>query len=135
MKKLAALLVPLFLLFSLAACSPAEKFRRQFGPTVRKAILRRETICRYPRALFGFKGGSFQMGSPESEAWRSDDETQHTVTVSGFYMSKYELTQKEYEEVMGSNPSNFQRRASAGGECLLARRSGLIATPEARGTA
>ena len=47
------------------------------------------------------------MGSPESEAWRSADETQHLVTVSDFYMSKYELTQKEYEEITGNNPSNF----------------------------
>lgn len=47
------------------------------------------------------------MGSPESEAWRSADETQHTVTVSDFYMSKYELTQKEYEEITGNNPSSF----------------------------
>lgn len=53
------------------------------------------------------KGGSFQMGSPETEGWRSDDETQHTVTVSDFYISSYEVTQKEYETVMGSNPSNF----------------------------
>lgn len=47
------------------------------------------------------------MGSPEDEAWRSDDETQHTVTVSDFYMSQYELTQAEYEAVIGNNPSNF----------------------------
>ena len=47
------------------------------------------------------------MGSPDSEAWRSDDETQHTVTVSDFYISRYELTQKEYEDVIGSNPSSF----------------------------
>ena len=32
---------------------------------------------------------------------------QHLVTVSDFYMSKYELTQKEYEEITGNNPSNF----------------------------
>ncbi|MGN1120116.1 MAG: flavodoxin [Oscillospiraceae bacterium] len=53
------------------------------------------------------KGGTFQMGSLETEAWRSDDETLHTVTVSDFYISKYELTQKEYEEITGSNPSSF----------------------------
>lgn len=52
-------------------------------------------------------GGTFQMGSPESEAWRSADETLHTVTVSDFYMSIYELTQAEYQEIMGENPSNF----------------------------
>ena len=47
------------------------------------------------------------MGSPEDEAWRSQDETQHTVTVSDFYMSIYELTQAEYQEIMGDNPSSF----------------------------
>ena len=52
-------------------------------------------------------GGTFEMGSPETENWRSADETQHTVTVSDFYMSTYELTQEQYEAVMGNNPSSF----------------------------
>ncbi len=52
-------------------------------------------------------GGTFEMGSPDEEAWRSDDETQHTVTVSDFYISPYELTQKEYQDICGENPSNF----------------------------
>lgn len=52
-------------------------------------------------------GGTFQMGSPDTEAWRSDDETQHPVTVSDFYMAPYEVTQAEYEAAMGSDPSNF----------------------------
>lgn len=52
-------------------------------------------------------GGTFQMGSPDTENWRSDDETQHTVTVSDFYMASYEVTQAEYEAAMGSNPSSF----------------------------
>jgi formylglycine-generating enzyme len=30
------------------------------------------------------------------------------VTVSSFFMNKYELTQAEYQALMGSNPSNFQ---------------------------
>lgn len=52
-------------------------------------------------------GGTFEMGSPDGEAWRSDDETLHTVTVSDFYISPYELTQKEYQDICGENPSNF----------------------------
>lgn len=60
-----------------------------------------------PDGFVLIKGGKFQMGSPDSEAWRGDDETQHLVTVSDFYMSQYELTQKEYQEVMGSNPGTF----------------------------
>ena len=39
------------------------------------------------------QGGSFLMGSPESENWRSDDELQHRVTLSDFDISRYEVTQ------------------------------------------
>lgn len=53
------------------------------------------------------KGGAFTMGSPESEDWRSNDEEQHRVSLSSFYMSKYEVTQKLYREVTGKNPSSF----------------------------
>lgn len=60
-----------------------------------------------PEEFVLIKGGAFQMGSPETEAWRSADEMQHTVTVSDFYMSKYELTQKEYQQITGENPSSF----------------------------
>lgn len=54
------------------------------------------------------KGGTFQMGSPESENWREKDETLHTVTLDGFYISRYEVTQEEFERVMGKNPSAFK---------------------------
>lgn len=40
-------------------------------------------------------GGTFQMGSPDTENWRGDDETQHPVTVSDFYMAPFEVTQAE----------------------------------------
>ena len=54
-------------------------------------------------------GGKFMMGSPETEAKRDSDESpQHQVTVSGFFMGKYEVTQKQYQAIMGSNPSYFK---------------------------
>ena len=52
------------------------------------------------------KGDTFQMGSPESEPERSSDEIQHNVTVGDFYMSKTEVSQKEYQKIMGENPSD-----------------------------
>ena len=52
-------------------------------------------------------GGSFLMGSPESENWRIDDEVQHEVTVLPFYIDAYETTQEEYERLMGENPGTF----------------------------
>ncbi len=54
------------------------------------------------------KGGTFDMGSPNSEPWRSNDEMQHSVTVSDFYIGIYEVTQSEYQNVMEINPSNFK---------------------------
>lgn len=51
------------------------------------------------------RGGSFQMGSPTGEPERSSDETQHSVTVNSFYMSKTEVSQKDYRAVMGTDPS------------------------------
>ena len=53
------------------------------------------------------EGGTFLMGSPESENWRIDDELQHEVRVSAFYIDPYETTQEEYERIMGNNPSTF----------------------------
>lgn len=53
------------------------------------------------------KGGTFQMGSPNTENWRTKDEKRHTVTVNDFYMSAYEVTQAEYKKVMKKNPSRF----------------------------
>ena len=50
-------------------------------------------------------GGTFQMGSPADEPERSSDEIQHSVTVSSFYMAKTEVSQGEYQALMGSNPS------------------------------
>jgi formylglycine-generating enzyme required for sulfatase activity len=52
--------------------------------------------------------GTFTMGSPSNEPQRSSDETQHKVTINSFYMGKFEVTQKEYQEVMGTNPSKFK---------------------------
>lgn len=50
-------------------------------------------------------GGTFTMGSSPGEAERGSDENEHTVSVDSFYLAKTELTQKEYQEIMGSNPS------------------------------
>ena len=52
-------------------------------------------------------GGTFQMGSPTTEPNRWDDETQHTVTVTSFWMGKYEVTQGQYQTVIGSLPSDL----------------------------
>ncbi len=41
--------------------------------------------------------GCFQMGSPESELGRSENETQHRVCLNGFKISRYEATMAEFK--------------------------------------
>lgn len=109
MKKLAALFLSAIVLMSLTACgsetnvqeatsSDLEEVSNSSGP---------EMEIEAPEGFVLLSGGTFTMGSPDTEAWRSEDETQHEVTVSDFYISPYELTQQEYQAVVGTNPSNF----------------------------
>ncbi|MCI5145050.1 MAG: formylglycine-generating enzyme family protein [Candidatus Electrothrix sp. AR3] len=50
--------------------------------------------------------GCFQMGSPANEKDRHDREGPvHEVCVDGFWMGKYEVTQGQWQKVMGDNPS------------------------------
>ncbi|MDA8990389.1 SUMF1/EgtB/PvdO family nonheme iron enzyme [Opitutales bacterium] len=53
--------------------------------------------------------GTFTMGSPTTEAGRNADrENEHNVSLTqGFYLGKYEVTQAQYEAVLGTNPSEF----------------------------
>jgi len=49
--------------------------------------------------------GEFTMGGDEGE---EDEKPAHLVTLSAFYIDRYEVTQKEYEAVMGRNPSKHK---------------------------
>jgi len=50
--------------------------------------------------------GTFTMGSPSGENGHEDDEVQHKVAISHpYYMGVFEVTQRQYERVMGENPS------------------------------
>ncbi|MFW6106656.1 MAG: SUMF1/EgtB/PvdO family nonheme iron enzyme, partial [bacterium] len=53
--------------------------------------------------------GEFMMGSPRAEDERYDNETQHEVRITKpFYMSKTEVTQEQWERMMGENPADFK---------------------------
>jgi formylglycine-generating enzyme required for sulfatase activity len=53
-----------------------------------------------PSGFVRINGGTFTMGDSASG--------QRRVSVSSFNVSRYEVTQKEYQEIMGVNPSNFK---------------------------
>jgi formylglycine-generating enzyme required for sulfatase activity len=70
-------------------------------------------------------GGEFQMGSPENEPDRDDDEGPvHTVRLSPFLIAKYEVTQAEYAAVMeghptlSPNPSGFDGTRNRDGRAI-----------------
>ena len=81
-------IVPLLILFSVAGLAFAQQTA--------------------PEGFVRINGGTFMMGSPDSEPMRDLYETQRQVTISSFYIGKFQVTQAEYEAVMGTNPSNFR---------------------------
>lgn len=122
MKKIGAFLLAAAMIFTLAACGAdtqdstqnliidqeEEMVSQSTKIDTDNAEKTSDSVMAAPPENFVLiTGGTFEMGSPDAESWRSDDELQHTVSVSDFYMSIYELTQEEYSDVMGSNPSSF----------------------------
>ena len=61
-----------------------------------------------PEMVF-VQGGTFMMGATPEQGNDCDDNEKlaHRVTVSDFYIGKYEVTQAEWKTVMGNNPSHF----------------------------
>jgi len=102
-----------FLLFSLSmglsgqellALSGVEPFNE--GEQLQCALI---DAPAFPDDMVFINGGTFAMGSPANEYGRSVNEgPQHQVTVSSFYMAKYQVTQADYLEIMGINPSTFK---------------------------
>ncbi len=120
MKKISAVLITIAMLFTLNGCSKNSDNSSENSSdvsvienttnsdsTISESNSSNNEPVKIPENFTLIIGGTFEMGSPETEAWRSADETQHTVTVSDFYMSVYELSQSEYQEITGENPSNF----------------------------
>ena len=53
--------------------------------------------------------GKFEMGSPIGETGRFDNEVRHSVSITkGFWIGKYEVTQRQWESVMRNNHSRFK---------------------------
>ncbi|MDD3221405.1 MAG: formylglycine-generating enzyme family protein [Clostridia bacterium] len=106
-KKLGSILSIVLLMTSLAACGNSQTDTEPVSADTEEKVETQATVVEVDDGFLLITGGTFEMGSPESENWRSPDETQHSVEVNDFYISPYEVTQQEYEELMGSNPSNF----------------------------
>lgn len=93
-RKKSASIIVLFMFFFAAAFVSAQGSRDSASLKDEKLVF--------------IESGTFFMGSPESEMWREPDETRHEVTLDSFYIGRFEVSQKEYAEIMGENPSSFQ---------------------------
>ena len=64
------------------------------------------------------KGGTFTMGCTDEQGsdCYQDEKPAHQVTLSDYYIGKYEVTQGLWKKVMGNNPSNF---SDCGDDCPM----------------
>jgi len=62
------------------------------------------TTVVYGITFVSIPGGTFQMGSTTGY---SNEQPVHQVTVSAFQIGRYEITQAQYQAMMGTNPSRF----------------------------
>ena len=66
------------------------------------------TDCRDCPVMVAIPAGEFWMGSNNNDPDASNDETpRHRVNVAAFALGKYEVTQAQWQAVMGSNPASF----------------------------
>ena len=89
--------------FMLSGAKPAP-----IAKSATAAVAPRPVPAQTTPAIPGFvrvEGGTFQMGSNDGG---DNEKPVHTVKITSFYMGKYEVTQKEWKAVMGSNPSYFK---------------------------
>ncbi len=65
--------------------------------------------------MVAIPAGGFMMGSDAGDAdAQPDEQPRHTVQVKAFKLGRYEVTQAQWQAVMGGNPSHF---SSCGGGC------------------
>jgi formylglycine-generating enzyme required for sulfatase activity len=78
------------------------------GKTAQCAVTVISVVQEIQNNMVFIAAGNFTMGSPTTEPNRSNDELPHQVTLTkSFYTGKYQVTQEQYQAVMGSNPSSF----------------------------
>ena len=102
MKKV--LLLPLLLLFTLLHLQTQAQALEKQGSTETKVYTNSIGM-----AFILIPAGQFQMGAHESEDGSSKEKPHHMVIISKpFYMGKYEVTQDQWQKIMGNNQSLFR---------------------------
>ncbi|MCP3851484.1 MAG: SUMF1/EgtB/PvdO family nonheme iron enzyme [Gammaproteobacteria bacterium] len=83
-----------------------KKIRKKIEPIINMEFVKIDTGC-------------FKMGSPPLEEGRSNDEKEHKVCLNNdYWMGRYEVTQEQWQKVMGYSPSFF---SGCGKDCPVER--------------
>lgn len=70
---------------------------------------RQRELSKLEKNMVYVQGGTFTMGARADDSEAYDNEKPvHQVTLSSYYICKYEVTQSLWKAVMGSNPSYFK---------------------------
>ena len=80
------------------------------GKTAKKSFIFKmnSSTTVYDPEMVSVTGGTFTMGCTDGDDCNSWELPTHQVTLSSYKIGKYEVTQAQWEAVMGSNPSNFK---------------------------
>jgi formylglycine-generating enzyme required for sulfatase activity len=106
MSRAARLLTPTL---PLALCA-ALAWQPEPGQSAPAPLLSRRFTNSVKMKLVRLAPGRFLMGSPAGEADRNAEEHRHEVEISRpFYLGVHTVTQKQYQQVMGTNPSCFSK--------------------------
>jgi formylglycine-generating enzyme len=102
-RMLVFMILSLHVVFCLAACPSADLTGDCYVDLEDLAVLAGQWLMgnRIPEDMVPIPAGTFQMGDSFSEAY-SDERPVHTVTLSSFYTSKYEITNGQYCEFLNS---------------------------------
>lgn len=87
------------LLAGSSSCPSSENINKMLMPQLTKTL-------KYP--LIGVDGGTFWMGRDDEYSYSLNERPRHSVSVSDFFIGKYEVTQQLWKQVMGNNPSKYK---------------------------
>lgn len=86
-----------------------EKSSTQTPSTPKQKVKEKKITNSFGMTFISIPSGDFMMGSHADEPGRGNDEVWHRVIISKpFYIQTTEVTQRQWQNVMGKNPSHFK---------------------------
>ena len=99
-----SIVIPVVMVIVVAVILAVVPDMRRENPTASNAPVITNSIG---MELVAIPGGSFSMGG-DTKSGAADELPDHTVQVAPFYLGKYEVTQAQWQRVMGYNPSSYK---------------------------